>query len=173
MRSRLVHNVVRFEGKTIKSQTLFSTYTKMTTPLFWKSLEISNKFFMLVLRYPPPLFWDPSQEHAVVRRTKTIIIPFFIYITLMILTLYVALSVIYDALQTNSCNLHASVLLSETFEAVIMSLCITLILILYPNLNLAIEQFYNSLLKYERLARGRECFNVANLSVMQVLKAGE
>lgn len=144
----------------------------MTTPLFWKSLELSNKFFGLVLRYSPPLSWKPSKEQAVVKRTKRALIPFFIYLLLMTFVLFFASNALYMGLQARSCSLKNSVLVSETFQVGIITPCIALILVLYPNLNSFVEQYFNSLLQYERFVHKRSQFGVSQSSVLAIVKAG-
>lgn len=144
----------------------------MTTPLFWKSLELSNKFYNLTLRYPPPLKWTPTKELAVISKAKYTLVPFSVYFSLMIVIVAFSLQVIWDGCHPQSSTLPISVLVFQIFIVGIVGLCMALIIVIYPNLHVAVQQYYNSLLHYERLGHGRGIFAVEQSSLIDILKAG-
>lgn len=143
----------------------------MTTCLFWKSLEISNKFYNLILKYTPPLSWDPKTELAVVRKCYNI--PFRVYLLILMIVLLSSLNVVRAGWQSVSCSVPIFVVLVNFFLVAIISLCLALIIVLYPNLNIAFEQYYNSLIQYERKIYHRKMFAATQLSLVSILKMGE
>lgn len=146
---------------------------KMTTPLFWKSLEISSKFYDTILKYSLPLVWDYRLEQAIIQNKKSLPLCPSIYFLLMLACIASSLIVIFEDLVLKTVQVPLPILLTTIVILVIVALCQSINVIIYPNLQVFYGQYFNALLEYERRMKNRKITSVTSLqSVLKTLKSG-
>lgn len=144
----------------------------MTTPLLWKSLEISNKFCSIVLPYSLPLYWDPATERAVIKKTtKELALP-CVYVFLMLAAWLCSSITTLEFLLLRSKNIPITIVFFNLFVLGIVSLCLLLIVVIYPNLEIFLGIYYNALLEFEQRIHRRKLYFVTQNQAINVIVAG-
>lgn len=120
----------------------------MTTPIFWKSVAISNQILKFVLPYPTYGFWDHKTQRFTAQKSFSfgIKLCFLASLTLLFTFIYV----IIQALLIKSISLSMSRIMFQLLFVCTMAILYSSVVMVVPNSNILGCQYYNSLIIYDR-----------------------
>lgn len=122
----------------------------MTSLLYWKSLELSNRFYNLILRYPLIVSPDQKQQVFVINQKPTHKYIFFCYLACMILCLLCYAVVIFETIVTKTMEMPVEITVATCFMFAIILVCLLLIKTYIGNNQIMFTQHLNNMLKFEK-----------------------
>lgn len=145
----------------------------MTTPLFWKSCEIYIGFYNFTLRHQLYFWLDAEKEKFVTFKTACTNSTAGIYICCVTGMFLFSLDVLYEVSIAKTYTLSIHCVLANSIILLIASLCLLLISVVFPNIKYLMQQYFNTLLQFEKHLLRRSSFNVTKVSIHSLLLNGK
>lgn len=126
----------------------------MTTPLFWKSWQLSNAVYSTILRYPFVLSINLEVQQFVVEYRHKKLVPFYMAATNLTIFLVVYAALVLRALISDTTEIQIHLLIVNIFTTCMIGLCLSLVAIILPFKNEIINQYFNTIFKLEKRLKG-------------------
>lgn len=121
----------------------------MTSPLFWKGLELSNKVFSIIIKYPIPVYICSKTRKYYVEKNPLKLIPFCLFF-LVSYSQYVSLYyILFACLIIKTQTIDKTTLMFTAFLTFLMADMFTLMGIVLRYSDVLCIQFFNNLFSYE------------------------
>lgn len=132
----------------------------MATPLYWKSWEISNKFYSNLLRYPFIATCDTKNQVFIVQKNQIKLIPWYLSVISLTVVLLLLLTVIIESILFPERLLSSSILMLYIFNLGCAGLAVLLMFIVIPCVEVICCDYWNRLVQFEnKLLKNNTPFN--------------
>lgn len=145
----------------------------MTTPLVWKSCELSNRYYNAILKYKSFIYIDPDKHKVFLTSDVQDRVGLYFYIFSLAGILLCFLDVLYEIFVSKTIKVSLAISLLNTLETLLVSLVVVLLSVWLPNLQLLCLQYYNTLINHEINVCHGEHHKIRDRSLESILKQGK
>lgn len=117
----------------------------MTTPLYWKSWELSNKFYNSLLRYPFIAVCNTQTQAFTVEKNQVKLIPCYFSVFSLSMMILVFIILIAESMLSTTEILSQSIQMLYIDTVGSSGLAVFLVTLLFPQMEMALCTYWNQL----------------------------
>ncbi len=134
----------------------------MATPLFWKSWDVSNKFYSQTLKYCFLVKMNTQKQCFEVEKRQLKLIPLYICYSFILLLFLSIIFVLFIGIFSHNILTEDSLTMLYIGGVAVVGLILTLALCILPIVEIITCQYYNRLMQFEmNLLKSKNLWNVS------------